>query len=431
MASPSEPWTLVQHTIPAFQSRAYRRAVRDPNTSRLYLHVNEYRITNTTATTTTEPKGITIIFAHGLESTKEQYEPFFSDLLKTVRPGTAIKAIFAADVYNHGQSFLLNRHEIGDEAEWFDPARDIVQMVNHFRSQEDGSSSRAYMAPPLVGMGQSFGAVHVLAPAAWHPRFFHALVCIEPVVENGSWHDDGEATRHSTQFKYRLHQLKHSWENMAAAREYFAKSPYYGAFEARVFEKTIKYELWRPDPISERVTLVTPILQRLVWYMKADPPYEGIAPSEDWATRSEKSKLPGGFYRAECDKLKDLMQSIHCKTLYLWSRNADFVSDAGYRKRLFDCTGTGRGGGGGRATGQVTEAFVEKGNHALNFENPYGTAVQVAKYLDSIWPDWLEQETQRTQEPVPSAIELPKQLVERLDRYLLESKKNGKKRSNL
>lgn len=425
----SEPWKLVQHTIPAFQSRAYRRAVRDPNTSRLYLHVNEYRITDSTATT--DPKGITIIFAHGLESTKEQYEPFFSDLLRTVGSGTVIKAIFAADVYNHGQSFLLNRHEIGDEAEWFDPARDIVQMINHFRSQEDGSSSRAYMAPPLVGMGQSFGAVHVLAPAAWHPRLFHALVCIEPVVENGSWHDDGKEPRYSTQFKYRLHQLKHSWNNMAEAGEHFAKSPYYGAFEPRVFEKTLKYELWRPDPTSERVTLVTPILQRIVWYMKADPPYEGIAPSEDWATRSEKSIIPGGFYRAECDKIKDLMPGIHCKTLYLWSRNADFVSDAAYRKRLLDCTGTGRGGGGGMATGQVLEAFVEKGAHALNFENPFGTAVQVAKFMDVVWPAWLDEEAQRLTEPVPRAVELPKDLVERLDRYLLEIKKSREVRSSL
>ncbi|EED19589.1 conserved hypothetical protein [Talaromyces stipitatus ATCC 10500] len=416
--SSPEPWTLVQHTIPAFQSRAYRRAVRDPNNSRLYLHVNEYRITDPG---TTEPKGITIIFAHGLESTKEQYEPFFSDLLKTVRSGTSIKAIFAADIYNHGQSFLLNKDEIGDEAEWLDPGRDIVQMINHFRSQKD--ESRAYMAPPLVGMGQSFGAVHVLAPAAWHPRLFHALVCIEPVVENGSWHDDGQGTRASTQFRYRLHEMQTSWRNIREARDYFAKSPYYGAFEPRVFEKTIKYELWRPDPMSERVTLVTPILQRLVWYMKPDPPYEGIAPTEDYATRSEKSILPGGFYRSECDRIKDLMLGIHCKTFYLWSRNGDWISDAGYRKRLLDCTGTGRG--------QVTHAFVEKGSHALNFENPYGTAVQVAKYLDSIWTDWLDEEVKRLQEPVPNAVELPKELVERLDRYLLGIRKDTKKRSNL
>lgn len=436
MASPSsEPWTLVQHTIPAFQSRAYHRAVRDPNTSRLFLHVNEYRITQTRAATQSEPQGITIIFAHGLESTKEQYEPFFSDLIKTVGSGTAIKAIFAADIYNHGQSFLINRDEIGDEMEWLDPARDIVQMINHFRSQEDGNSSngssRAYMAPPLVGIGQSWGCVHVLVPAAWHPRLFQALVCIEPIVENGSWHDNGEATRQSVLYKYRLHKVKHSWKNMAEARQHFIKSPYYGAFEPRVLEKAIQYELWRPDPTSERVTLVTPILQRTAVYMKADPPYDGIVPSEDWATRSEKSIMPGGFYRAECDKIKDLMPGIHCKTLYLWSRNADFVSDEAYRKRLLDCTGTGRGGGGGVATGQVVEAFVDRGNHALNFENPYGTAVQVAKFLDSVWPNWLKEEARRRVEPVPNAVELPKELVERMDRFLLESKKTRMKKSKL
>lgn len=116
MESSSEPWTLVQHIIPAFQSLAYRRAVRDLNTSKLYLHVNEYRIKNAALK---PEKGITIIFAHELESTKEQYEPFFSDLINAVHSRTPIKAIFAADIYKHGQSFLLNRHELGDEAEWF------------------------------------------------------------------------------------------------------------------------------------------------------------------------------------------------------------------------------------------------------------------------------------------------------------------------
>lgn len=419
----SEPWDLVQHTIPAFQSRAYRRAVRDPNTSRLYLHVNEYRIRNNPTKSKTS-KGITIIFAHGVGSTKEQYEPFFSDLLRSVRPGT-IKAIFAADVYNHGQSYLINKNEIGDEAEWLDPARDIVQMINYFRSQEDTdskSSSRAYMAPPLVGIGQSWGAVHVLAPAAWHPRLFQGLVCIEPVVENGSWHENSKGRRYSTFFKYRLHLVQDSWKNKAEARKYFASSPYYGSFEPRVFEKIMETELWRPDPMSERVALVTPKLQQIVWYMKADPPYKGIAPSEDYATRSEKSLLPGGFYKPECDKIKALMPSIHCKTFYLWSRDETFVSDAPYRKRLMDGTGTGLGGGGGIATGQVTEGFVEEGGHALPFENPQGTASQVATFLNGILPEWLNEEAQRLQEPVPDSVKIPEELAERSNKYLRENK---------
>lgn len=417
----SEPWTLIQHKIPAFQIRAYRRAVRDPNTSRLYLHVNEYRVRQIVSATTTQPsQGITIIFAHGVGSTKEQYEPFFSDLLKNIRPGT-VKAIFAADVYNHGKSYLLNRNEIGDEVEWLDPGRDIVQMINYFRSEEEGQekeSSRKYMAPPLVGMGQSWGVVHVLAPAAWYPRLFQALVCIEPVVENGSWH----GPKKSTEFKYRLHQLRDSWESKSEARKYLAKSPYYGTFDPRVFERMIETELWQPDPTSERVELVTPKLQQLVLYMKADPPYKGIAPTEDYATRTQKSILPGGFYRPECDKVKALMPSIHCKTLYLWSRDEDWISDAGYRKRMLDDTGTGLGGGGGKDNGQVTQGFVEKGSHALPFENPLGTALPVASYLENIWSQWLDEEVQRLQEPTPDSVKLPEELVERLDKHLRAGK---------
>ncbi|QKX57236.1 uncharacterized protein TRUGW13939_04344 [Talaromyces rugulosus] len=353
------PWTLTQHIIPAFHPRAYRRSVRDPEASRLVLHVNEYTIALPAQQSQSEKhgekkNGITIIFAHGVGSTKEQYEPFFHDLLSSVPPGT-VKAIFAADVYNHGQSFLLNKNELGDDAEWLDPARDIVTMINHFAAQRQHPGGERKMSPPLVGIGQSWGAVHVLAPAAWHPRMFQAVVCIEPIVENGSWHDTSApqwgVTGRGTGFKYRLHKIQDSWENEAAARKSLTNSPYYGLFDKRVFEKMIQTDLYRPDPSRDRVELVTPKLQRIVWFLRPDPPYKGIAPTEDYATRTEMSRLPGGFYRPECDKIKSLMTGIHCKTLYVWSRDEMWVSDGGYRQRVVGCTGTGLGGGGGAALG--------------------------------------------------------------------------------
>ena len=90
-------WDIQKHVISASHVRGYRRGVRDEGTASLRLSVNEYTPKSDT------PAGkdaVTIVFIHGVGSTKESYEPFFH-YLKT--SGLAIRSIWAADIAWHGK----------------------------------------------------------------------------------------------------------------------------------------------------------------------------------------------------------------------------------------------------------------------------------------------------------------------------------------
>src|ERR1700749_1992219 len=82
-----------------------------------------------------------------------------------------------------GQSFLLNKHIIGDEPHWDDTARDTLHMINTFPAE---------MPPPLVCMGQSWGGSPAVSTALLHPRLFAAVTALEPFLasdENVYRHD--------------------------------------------------------------------------------------------------------------------------------------------------------------------------------------------------------------------------------------------------
>ncbi|OAX84001.1 hypothetical protein ACJ72_01636 [Emergomyces africanus] len=410
----SSPWTIRSHVIPASYPRLFRRGTRNPHKSRLKLHVNEYRPHRRAGLDENpDSPGATIIFAHGMGSTKESYEPFFADLL--ANPLTPpISAIWAADVANHGQSYRLNEQEIGDEQHWFDGAHDIMQLINYFQSS---------MTLPLIGIGQSWGCVHLLLPAAWNPRIFQGIVLMEPVLETGYNHleelkalgvpEKGLAKNFNMGFSVAL--MKDRWDSREAAERHIRKSRYYSQFDPRVLAQTLRYDL--RDMPDGRVTLATPRYQQAQLFMRADPPMKGYPVGEDYATRAEEGFVAPGFYRGEPAKVKEYLPGIHCKALYVWTADNSLLSTESYRNRIVGKTGTGLGGAGGTATGQVKEVFVEAAGHALPFLEPRGTAEAVAKWLgEELGPWWAGEEEKRGEEPIIDAVTVQPEWIKRISK---------------
>ncbi|QSS62851.1 toxin biosynthesis protein [Histoplasma capsulatum] len=411
----SSPWTVRTHIIPAAYPRSFRRGTRNPHNSRLKLHVNEYRPHGRAHKDggNADNPGATVIFAHGVGSVKECYEPFFADLL--TNPLTpAIHAIWAADVVNHGQSYHLNEREIGDEHHWFDGAHDIMQLINHFQSS---------LTLPLIGIGQSWGCVHLLLPAAWHPRIFQGIVLMEPVLEVGYHHieelkahgvpEQGLARNMNMGFSVAL--MRDQWESREAAERHMRKSKYYSQLDPRVLSQSLRYEL-RSMPDGS-VTLATPRYQQAQLFMRADPPMKGYPAGEDYATRAEESFVARGFYRGEPAKIKEYLPGVHCKALYVWTADNSPLSTDSYRNRIVGKTGIGLGGGGGEATGQVKEVFVAAEGHALPFLEPRGTARAVAKWLaEELKPQWEIEEARQRKEPGIDPITVPHEWVQRISK---------------
>ena len=320
---------------------------------------------------------------------KEAYEPFLWDLLchPSLPPVTAI---WAADIASAGQSFLLNKDDIGDEPHWFDSAQDIKQLINYFQDE---------MKPPLVGLGQSWGCVAILMCAAWHSRIFQGIICMEPIVETGWYHrNDPERLKNGNspfvglRIAPALAGRKDRWSSRDDARTLFLKSREYRKYDPRVFEKMMLYDLQSLQ--DGTVGLVTPKRQDVAMFVRPSPPLEGFPESEEYATRTEESNSRPGFYNAMGAHVKAAMPGIHCLVHYLWATDDTFISDRPYRKRVTDVTGTGLGGGGGKAKGQVTEAHVN-GGHSLPLYNPRETAEAAATWLGGTFKVWWDEEERR------------------------------------
>lgn len=388
-----DPWTVKEHIISASHPRCFRRGVRDPQASRLRLHVKQYIPQygiNASNAGPLSKNGITIIFHHGVGCSKEPYEPFFADIL--AHPSCPpIRSIWSLDAANHGRSYLLNASEIGDEPHWFDIAHDIKHLINTFQLE---------MSPPLVGVAFSWGCNAMLLNASWHPRIFQALVCMEPTIETGWWHGTYDSGSHGV---VGVARKKDRWPSREAARTAFAKSSYYGQFDARVFEKALQYDVVQlPDAEGGGFTLATPKSQEVAIMMRPDPPLPGYPVGEDYQTKQEESRILKGFYRSEVSIVKEAIRSISCKTLLVWSRQENSISNEPYRARFTQALGTGILGGGGKGRGQVDESFIEHGRHNFLFDNPMESAAKVALWLNNaVWTTFLQEEDSRSHEPAP------------------------------
>ncbi|KAH8899901.1 toxin biosynthesis protein [Thozetella sp. PMI_491] len=374
-------WSVTEHEIPAAHIRGFARGVVDEEKHRLRLAVKHY-----------VPKGrepapgdATLVFAHGVGSTKESYEPFFDELLSLY---PAIRSVWIPDIAWHGDSYLLNEDAVGEEPHWADSARDLIQMINHFQAQ---------MPPPIVAVAQSWGAFTVLSAAMWHPRLFAGLAIMEPTVIASMPGQNDKTT-----FAYGMIFKKDTWATREEARTYLLKNPYYGAFDSAVFERVVKYDL-RDVVIdgSPAVTLKTPKSMEVYSMMRSWPPLPGVTDSPEerlleLEARGEYTPtlVIKGFHRPEIQpflkRLPDILPPVHI----VWAGRSYHKKIPGYRDVLFTI-GTGPDGSGGAAKGKVTETLVEDSGHPLPLEKPALGAGAVAPWLAQCVKEWKEAAARR------------------------------------
>lgn len=342
---------------------------------------------------------------------KESSEPFLSDLLQY--PGLPpIKAIWTYDVVSFGQSFLLNKNELGEVNHWHDSGRDLIQLVNHFQD---------HMQPPIIGFGQSWGAVSIIMAASWSPRLFHSIILSEPVVENAHFihqelRDQGLSDQqiYARDIGRRFASRKTQWTSMDDARKSLLPSFTFKQYDPRVQELIFKHEFVQNKDGS--VESIPPNPQIVSYFMRPIPPLPGIVPNpEDHVIQAFDMTVPG-FGHNQSALTHSAMQSISCQILYLWATDETFISTARYRERVLSKTGTGPGGAGGKATGQVEEVFVE-GGHSLPYFVPTRTAEAVGKWLrDRSWWSWVEKVAAFEKEPPIRPFDFSEDFMARLDK---------------
>lgn len=406
-------WSVKEHIIPASHPRGYRRGVRDPQKSRLRLHVKQY-VPLRAKPLSDDEYAITLIVQHGQPpgDNKEAYEPFMWDLLcqQALPP---VRAIWAMDIATAGQSFLLNRSEIGDEPHWYDTSRDIVQMVNYFQAE---------MRAPIVGFGQSWGAAVLTMAASSNPRLFQGLVLSEPVFENGWYHMQNNLKNKNKEQNLitgekaapSLGKRARYFASRAALLESADRVKLWRAYDPRVLHQILKYDYHELE--DGRMELITPPALTLSFFLRPSPPLKGYPENEDHPARTEDANWPPGFYSAQGEFGKKALSTLTCSLLFLWEAKGSFISDEAYKTRILEAAGAFA-----HRKDHIEQKAV-KGGHSLALFVPTRTAEAVSTWLEKFWENWLKEEHYRASDAPIDPETVPKGIFERIKTGNVNSK---------
>ena len=195
------------------------------------------------------------------------------------------------------------------------------------------------------------------------------------------------------------------WPSRRYAAEVFAKSPFYQAWDKRVFRLWLQYGLRDlptaiyPEPLEPNkegppVTLTTTKHQEVWTFLR--PNYlgrdaEGKSVIDRRTTPDITPDAPGiyPFYRPEPIILFHKLPHLRPPVLYIYGSESN-LSRKEFRDSKHETTGTGVGGSGGAREGRVKSILFEGVGHLIPMEAVNKSAEECAK--------WLQQEMKRYRE---------------------------------
>lgn len=379
------PFHVVEHVVPAQHIRDFPRAVLQAEETVLHLHVKQYiPIDNPNP----QPGDVTIIGAHANGFPKELYEPLWEDLhTKSKKHNFRIRSIWIADVAHQGWSSVLNEEHIGNDPSWFDHSRDLLHLIN---------TKRDLMPQPIIGMGHSMGGAQLVNLAFMHPRLFHTLVLIDPVIQIYA-----SVPEHVGPSPARLSTFRRDvWPSREAAAKGFKASKFYQQWDPRVLDRWIQYGLrdmptaTHPlDPYTDgpkQVTLTTPKHQEVFTFLR--PNYDMEGENGKPVNRKERPDLNpdlprmGNFYRSEGPNTYLRIGELRPSVLYVFGGESDIGKPEGAMKKV-GMTGIAPGGSGGEKEGRVKGITYEGVGHLI--------AMEALPRLSEDSAEWVGKEVQR------------------------------------
>ncbi|KAL4782810.1 Alpha/beta hydrolase family-domain-containing protein [Aspergillus varians] len=373
---------VIEHTVRCQNVRERLGAVKPGHENDLRLAVKQYiPLDNPNP----GEGDVTLIGAHANAFPKELYEPLWDDIYERLLiHNRRIRSIWIADVAHQGQSGILNESILGNDPDWHDHSRDLMALINQFQDQ---------IPQPVVGIGHSMGGMQLAHLSLMHPSLFSALILVDPVIQRAN---AGLGFAQVSTFRRDI------WASRTQAAEKFKSSPFYQAWDPRVFEKWTQYGIRNlPTPLypisdgsstgpgSESVTLTTTKAQELYYYVR--PSYtdkrSGLPrgyPKDEMHPDDIDDSIP--FYRPEPTQLFRRLPDIKPPVLYLLGGKSGLSSPAARREKL-EVTGTGVGGSGGAAKGLVKEVVLPCG-HMVPMELVRESADACADFIHSRVSEW-------------------------------------------
>ncbi|KAF2667974.1 alpha/beta-hydrolase [Microthyrium microscopicum] len=379
---------VTEHVIPAQHIREFPYATANRQEDVLRLAVKQY-----TPLDNLNPKDgdLTILGGHANAFPKELYEPLWDELFKLSKAkGFRIRNIWIADVAHQGHSSVINENLLGNDPSWFDHPRDLLGLVNHFRSS---------FVRPIIGVGHSMGGAHLVQLSLNHPRLLSSLILIDPVMQRFT---SPRGTGGPAQASSRRRDI---WPSRNDAHAGFARSKFYQTWDPRVLALWEQHGLrdlpTKVHPAAERgdprVTLTTSKHQEVFTFLRET----GKDTSRAGFTVAEKKRVEAllypdfvgggweatwGFYRPEPIQIFASLPFVRPSVLYVFGDESD-LSAPDLRADKMAATGTGLGGSGGEKAGRVKEVVVKNVGHLI----PMIKVMETAGYA----ADWIGDELKR------------------------------------
>ncbi|KAL8790166.1 MAG: hypothetical protein Q9195_006493 [Heterodermia aff. obscurata] len=386
--SQSPSFSVTEHVIDCQHIREYphgTKAISDHHDSvTLKLAIKEYRpLDDSSSSSGSTP--VTIIAAHGNGFPKEAYEPLFEELHQMLKG--RIRAVWFADCANQGASGVLNESVLGDDPNWFDHSRDLLSMVNHFGDA---------MIRPIFGIGHSFGAAQLAQLSHLHPRLFHGLALVDPVIQLDP--PSGPNVALPTSLRRDL------WPSRSAAESSFFASKFFQRWDPRALNRYLQYGLRElptylfptqgSDSQPRPVTLTTTKHQEAWTYVRPNfVTMPNSRRSRLVAPDSSEANARKLFDRPEMARAFIYLPFVRPDVLWLFGQDSMINTPEAARVEKVARTGTGIGGSGGVELGRVKSVVVENTGHLLPFEDPKGCASALGSWLAQQIEDFEEVET--------------------------------------
>jgi pimeloyl-ACP methyl ester carboxylesterase len=271
---------------------------------------------------------------------------------------------------------------------WLDHARDLLHMINHFRSE---------MPLPIIGVGHSMGSNELVNLSLMHPRIFSTLVLMEPVIQEISENQNADSGHIPTRLSTFRRDI---WPSKAAAMANFKKQSYYQLWDQRVLELWIEHGI-RPTPTTlypdERggaVTLSTTKHQEVRSFLR--PMFSRQKGADDEAQRDAYPDLDPTinpeampFYRPEVPSTFHRLKYLRPSVLYIFGETSD-LSTPSLRAQKVNRTGISIFGSGGAAAGRVKELTINGRGHLVPMEVVDECATAIGEWTGKELQRWAK-----------------------------------------
>lgn len=272
---------------------------------------------------------------------------------------------------------------------------------------------RAQMPLPIIGLGHSMGSCQLANLALIHPRLFTTLILLDPVIQPAPTDRDSQALAYSPARSSTFR--RDIWPSRKEAIASFRKSPYYQAWDEKVFLTWCKHGLRDiPTALYPASTTIYPNKSSAatepsvtLTCTKANEVHTFLRPSSnaeetlDFDT-SYLATHPGHtipFYRHEIAEVFDRLPALRPSVFYIFGETSPMSSIKAQNAKMTR-TGTGTGGSGGMEKERVKKITLKGIGHLVAMEDPMACAEAAAL--------WLEQEIGRWQVGMDSYLKWTK-----------------------